>query len=53
MHAGLSSASIILGSLATSGTPSFLYGLFLPGVILWIIIAVFVAVNDWKLPEKK
>ena len=54
MHAGLSAASIIIGSLAMSDTTSaFLYGLFLPGVIFWIIIAVFVAVNGWKLPDKK
>ena len=54
MHAGLSAASMIIGSLAIYGTSlAFLYSLFLPGVIIWIIIVVFVAVNGWKPPNKK
>ncbi len=48
-HAGLSAASIIYGSLAIPGILAFVYGLLMPPIAVWIIIAVITSANGEKL----
>jgi uncharacterized protein len=50
-HAGLSAASIIIGSLALPGILAFVCGLLMPPIAIWIIIAGVTSANGGKLPR--